>query len=213
MSDIATYIKGTTKKRYYKVDDPKKLPAIYIKETRLVSQSFVHKIDFLPRLLYRSGPTQKLPDLLPLKGYVRTTPKNNPLVEVPIVTPPFENRQDFPVLAYWHYGLGKSVAYTSDAGNPKFWSKRWAEDKDYVHFWEYLVEWAMRPDEKNSRLQMTTEYRDGKVKVVVEARDASGNTTQQTHTITVGPNQGAAKCANIDKSRIVADGDPRCSAN
>jgi len=108
LADIATTIKGTNKKRYYKVDDPKKLPAIYIKETRLVSQSFVHKIDFTPRLLYRSGPTQKLPDLLPLKGYVRTTPKSSPLVEVPIVTPPFAD-QEFPILAHWHYGLGKSV--------------------------------------------------------------------------------------------------------
>ena len=26
--------------------------------------------------------------------------------------------QDFPLLAYWHYGLGKAVAFTSDAGNP-----------------------------------------------------------------------------------------------
>ena len=51
---------GTRKKRYYKVDDPKKLPAIYIKETRLVSQAFVHKGDFSPLLLYQSGPTQRL---------------------------------------------------------------------------------------------------------------------------------------------------------
>src|SRR5207244_2023461 len=38
MANIATFVKGTNKKRYYKVDDPRKLPAIYIKETRLVSQ-------------------------------------------------------------------------------------------------------------------------------------------------------------------------------
>jgi uncharacterized membrane protein/Mg-chelatase subunit ChlD len=172
MQNMAIGPKGA-QGNYYKVTDPTKLPAIYIKESRIVSQSFVQEKKFEPRVhRSASGPTARLPDKAPeLGGFVRTTPKNNPLVEVPIVTPPFENKQDFPVLAYWHYGLGKSVAYTSDAGNPKFWSKKWAEDKEYVHFWEYLAEWAMRPNEKNSKLQMTTEYRDGKVKVVVEARD------------------------------------------
>ena len=31
--------------------------------------------------------------------------------------------QEFPLLAYWHYGLGKAVAFTSDAGKPENWSK------------------------------------------------------------------------------------------
>ncbi len=61
--------------------DPRKLPAIYIKETRLVSQSFIQRKEFLPQLLLRSGPTARLPDLLPLGGFVRTTPKPSPLVE------------------------------------------------------------------------------------------------------------------------------------
>jgi hypothetical protein len=165
------------KPRFYKVDDPKKLPAIYIKETRLVSQSFVHKVEFMPRLVYRSGPTQKLPDLLPLRGYVRTTPKNSPLVEVPIVTPKFADTE-FPILAHWHYGLGKSVAFTSDAGRPEFWSQAWLRPPDgregiFAGFWEQVVGWALRPVE-SGRLVMNTEYRDGKIKVVVEARTQDG---------------------------------------
>src|SRR5207302_8030044 len=91
-------------------------------ESRLVSQSFVHEKRFLPVLAFRSGPTDKLPDPLPLGGFVRTTPKASPLVEIPILTPRFAD-QDFPVLAYWHYGLGKAVAFTSDAGKPAFWSR------------------------------------------------------------------------------------------
>jgi hypothetical protein len=177
LEGIATYIKGTNKKRYYKVDDPRKLPAIYIKETRLVSQSFVHKKEFMPQLLVRSGPTARLPDLLPLGGFVRTTPKPSPLVEIPIVTPRFAD-QDFPVLAYWHYGLGKAVAFTSDAGKPDFWSRRWlsgdgAREGIFAGFWEQVLGWVLRPVE-SGRLQMNTEYRDGKIKVVVEARTQDG---------------------------------------
>ena len=43
----------------------------------LVSQAFVYRQAFSPKLLYRSGPTARLPDLLPLAGFVRTSPKNS----------------------------------------------------------------------------------------------------------------------------------------
>jgi hypothetical protein len=164
---------ATTPSRFYDVTDPKKLPAIYIKETRLVSQSFIHKKRFTPQLLMRSGPTARLPDLLPLEGFVRTTPKPSALVEIPIVTPRFAD-QDFPLLAYWHYGLGKAVAFTSDAGKPDFWSRTWlsgegAREGIFAGFWEQVLGWVLRPVE-SGRLLMNTEYRDGKIKIVVEAR-------------------------------------------
>ncbi len=178
LANIATYVPGTRKKRYYKVDDPKKLPAIYIKETRLVSQAFIHRKPFTPVLLFRSGPTAGLPDLPPLDGFVRTTAKPSPLVQVPIVTPPFAG-QDFPVLAYWQYGLGKAAAFTSDAGKPDFWSRPWLAGQAgragvFDRFWKQLFDWVRRPKEEG-RLQMHTEYRDGKIKVLVEARTAKGD--------------------------------------
>jgi Mg-chelatase subunit ChlD len=158
--------------------DPKHLPAIYIKESRLVSQSFLHEKPFRPRVLFRSGPTDRLPDPVPpLGGFVRTTAKGSPLVELPMVTPPFAE-QEFPLLAYWHYGLGKAVAFTSDAGEPKFWAREWAEGDAgragmYAKFWEQVVNWSLRPTESR-RLNMTTEFKDGKVKVVVDARTDDG---------------------------------------
>jgi hypothetical protein len=153
--------------------DPKQLPAIYIKESRLVSQSFVHEKRFVPILAFRSGPTDKLPEALPpLGGFVRTTPKGSPLVEVAIRTPHFAD-MDFPLLAYWHYGLGKSVAFTSDAGNPKFWARDWAEGGVFARFWEQVIDWSLRPVESR-RLLMTTEYVDGKVHIKVDARTDDG---------------------------------------
>ncbi|MFO0925465.1 MAG: VWA domain-containing protein [Gemmataceae bacterium] len=168
---------ASTPRRYYKVDDPKQLPAIYIKETRLVSQAFVYPRPFTPRLVYRSGPTARLPELLPLGGFVRTTPKESPLVETPIVTPVLGDRE-FPILSYWNYGLGKAVAFTSDAGGPDFWARRWLAGGDgregiFAGFWEQVLGWAVRPVE-SGRLAMTTEYRDGRVRVVVEARTPDG---------------------------------------
>jgi hypothetical protein len=177
MADIASPGKDGNRKRYYKVTDPRQLPAIYMKESRLVSQAFVHRRPFGPRLVMKSGPTAKLPELLPLGGFVRTTPKQSPLVEIPIVSPKFAD-QDFPVLAYWNYGLGKAVAFTSDAGQPEFWARRWLAGEGgregiFAGFWEQVVGWALRPVE-SGRLVMNTEVRDGKVRIVVEARGADG---------------------------------------
>jgi hypothetical protein len=160
--------------RAYSVKDPRQLPAIYIKESRLVSQSFVHERRFTPVVLFRSGPTDRLPEPVPpLGGFVRTTPKASPLVEVSMQTPRFAE-QDFPLLAYWHYGLGKAVAFTSDAGEPKFWSRDWTQGGGgqgglYGKFWEQVLDWSLRPTESR-RLNMTTEFRDGKIRILVDAR-------------------------------------------
>ncbi|MGL4549762.1 MAG: VWA domain-containing protein, partial [Gemmataceae bacterium] len=174
MEDIATAMPGDPrKKRYYKVTDPSKLPAIYIKETRLVSQAFVHRKEFGPLLRFRTEPIRQIPELLPLGGFVRTTPKPSPLVEVPVMSPKF-NDQDFPVLAHWHYGLGKGVAFTSDAGKPDLWCRKWTgDDGIFARFWEQVLGWSLRPTE-SGKLLMTTEVRDGKVRVVIEARAEDG---------------------------------------
>jgi uncharacterized membrane protein len=151
------------------------LPAIYVKESRLVSQSFVQesKEGIQPIFRRAAGPTSGLPKLDPLYGFVRTTPKPEVLVEMPIMTPEFKG-QDFPLLAYWHYGLGKAAAFTSDAlGAQDAWDRNWAKSKMYTQFWEQLVDWTLRPVE-SKRLTMTSEQRDGKVIVTVEARREDG---------------------------------------
>src|SRR5262249_33990231 len=61
-------ISDATAGRFHSVTDPSQLPAIYIKEIRLVSRSFVaeNKNGYKLRLLSKSGPTEDLPDELPL---------------------------------------------------------------------------------------------------------------------------------------------------
>ena len=98
--------------------NPNQLPAIYIQETRFISQSLIYEKRFQPATgEQRGGPLEGIKDLPVLRGYVRTTPKQAPTVQHAIVTPPVAD-QEFPILAYWHYGLGKAVAFTSDASPP-----------------------------------------------------------------------------------------------
>lgn len=160
---------------FYDVTNPNQLPAIYIKESRRVNQSFIFDKRFDPQLKLRGGPSEGLPNQLPpLYGFVRTTKKENPLVEMQIEGPQvFDQR--FPVLASWRYGLGKAVAFTSDAmtqpGSRRLhWDRDWASSDLYQKFWEQVVNWSMREQERG-RLQIVTEYRDGRIRITADVRD------------------------------------------
>lgn len=178
-------VAGLTGGRSYHVTDPRNLPAIYIKETRLVSKSFVHDKRFTPILTSRGGPTEGLSKDLPdLYGFVRTTRRPSPLVEVPIRHR--DKETDFPILAHWQYGLGKTVAFTSDARSllrekENFWDKDWASSNMYIKFWEQIVDYALRPTETGQFLHLTTEHKDGKVRVAVEANDNDADKTPLTN--------------------------------
>jgi hypothetical protein len=81
--------------------------------------------------------------------------------------------QRFPVLAHWQYGLGKAVAYTSDARSRpgrSTWDQDWVNSDLYRKFWEQLIGWSLRGVE-SGKLSVSTEYRDGIVRVLVDARD------------------------------------------
>jgi uncharacterized membrane protein len=170
MKDIATATGG----RAYVPTSPNNLPAIYIQETRVVSQSFIHDKKFTPALRQASGPAASLPaDLPPLYGFVRTTKKPSTLTNMAIEGPSTGD-QEYPVLAYWQYGLGKAVAFTSDARTQaagiQGWDRDWASSDIYLKFWEQVIGWSLRSVE-TGRLAMITEYRDGKIKVTIDARD------------------------------------------
>jgi uncharacterized membrane protein len=164
--------------RSYHIKDPKELPAIYIRETRLVSQSFIHedKKGFGSSVLSREGPTEGMVQRPPpLYGFVRTTPKESSLVKVLIETDVI-GQYKFPLLAAWQYGLGKSVAFTSDArtipdAGEVYWDRDWANSDLYAKFWEQTVDWVLRPTETGRHLFLTTEHKDGRIRIMVEAKD------------------------------------------
>jgi hypothetical protein len=52
-----------------------------------------------------------------------------------------------PLLAAWQYGLGRSVAYTSDLSNR--WGKDWVLWKHYGSFSAQMLKWAQRKETAN----------------------------------------------------------------
>ncbi len=159
-----------TKGRFYNVTNPKALPRIYQKEARTISRPliFEHETPWRPKVNYLSEPVIGLPaEVPPINGLVLTSVKENELVEVPL-TSPLPAGQSNPLLAHWTYGLGRSVAFTSDAG--RRWAKAWPDWESYAAFWSQVVRWSMRPVDRGN-LTLSVRRDQGRIKVVVDALD------------------------------------------
>jgi len=166
MKNLATRTKG----RFYNVTNPKALPRIYQKEARTISRPLIFEQanPWLPKVNFLSEPITGLgPSVPPVSGIVLTSLKENELVEAPIVSP-LPAGQVNPVLAHWTYGLGRSVAFTSDAG--RRWAKDWPDWEGYAAFWSQVVRWSMRPVDPGN-LTLTVRRDQGRIKVVVDALD------------------------------------------
>lgn len=166
MRNLATKTKG----RFYNVTNPKALPRIYQKEARTISRPliFEQQAPWLPKVNFTSEPITGLTgNVPPITGLVLSSLKENELVEAPIVSA-LPAGQVNPVLAHWTYGLGRSVAFTSDAG--RRWAKSWPDWENYAAFWSQIVRWSMRPVDPGN-LTLTVRRDQGRIKVVVDALD------------------------------------------
>jgi uncharacterized membrane protein len=125
--------------RYYAATDPASIPDIFLKETQQVSGQQIVEETFFPILTASSPILRGLEDGLPqLRGYNGTTSKaaaQTVLVSV----------RDDPVLAQWQYGLGRSVAWTSDAQGR--WAANWVGWDNFNKFVSQLVAWTFPGEE------------------------------------------------------------------
>lgn len=166
---VMRQIAQQTKGRFYEVNNPNTLPEIYIKETRVVSRPLVFEQaqSWSPSLRLPTDPVAGLAPPLPaIRGYVLTTAK--PTADVPITSAIPANATEFPLLAHWQYGLGRAVAFTTDAGQR--WAVGWPGSPASAKFWSQLVRWSLRTSESDT-LSVSTEEKEGRVTVVVNALD------------------------------------------
>jgi hypothetical protein len=104
-------------------------------------------------------------DFPPLQGYVATTPK--PRAETPLLT----DKGD-PLLAHWQFGLGRAVAFTSDAKSR--WARDWLSWEKYRQFWSQIAQWTLRRVE-NEEFTTDVSIDKGEGVLTVEAVDREGN--------------------------------------
>ena len=167
LQKIATATGG----KYYVAKNPKALPRIYQKEARRVARPLIYEPDggVRPQLAYRHEMMEGISEPPPsIKAFVLTTVKDNPLVEVSLLS----ERPDptnGTILASWTYGLGRSVALTTDAG--KRWANTWTEWPNYEKFFTQMIRWSMRPVTDAGKFSVATNIKDGRARVVVTALD------------------------------------------
>ncbi|MDR5708241.1 MAG: VWA domain-containing protein, partial [Armatimonadota bacterium] len=149
--------------RHYHARDSYTVPQLLTTEVTLTRRAYFVEERFLPR---RTGTAflSGIPAVPPLRGYVATSPK--PAAQVHLLSP----HRD-PLLATWQYGLGRVVAFTSDAGLR--WASEWRRWLHFAAFWSRVVRWAMRPSLEP--LEVRVNLRGAALEMVVDARDAGGN--------------------------------------
>jgi uncharacterized membrane protein len=125
--------------RFYPAVNPASIPDIFLKETQQVSGQQIVEERFFPALTASSPIIRGLDAGFPsLLGYNGTTAK------AAATTVLVSGRSD-PVLAQWQYGLGRSVAWTSDATGR--WAKSWVGWDGFTRFFGQLVAWTFPGEE------------------------------------------------------------------
>ncbi len=154
---------------FYYPKSPEALPQIFLKEAAVVKKSLIWELEpFKPKLKYSTVPLSGISeDALPnLHGYVITTAKSSPLLNVPLVS-----KEGDPILAHWRYGLGKSIAFTSDSKNK--WGADWVAWSEFSKLWAQTVRWSMRP-KAGWDYTVTTRIDGSEGKIVVDAVNEGG---------------------------------------
>ena len=166
--------------RFYDAANPSSIPDIFLKETQQVSGQQIVEEPFFPIQTSSSPILRGLEDGLPqLRGYNGTTIK--PAAQSVLVT-----ARDDPLLAQWQYGLGRSVAWTSDATGR--WAKDWVAWPGFNRFFSQLVSWTF-PGEETGGIEATFESDGNQTGLRVESVESDGSPRDfySTTAVVVGP--------------------------
>lgn len=151
---------------YHIVNDVETIPTIFTLETVLATRSYIIEEPFVPGQSALSPILDGITTAPPLLGYVATTPKQT--AQVILSGPdPFND----PVLASWQYGLGRAVAFTSDATGR--WGVNWVDWADFTRFWGQAVRWTITEGAANN-LETRVQMEGESARVIVDARDDAG---------------------------------------
>jgi Mg-chelatase subunit ChlD/uncharacterized membrane protein len=168
--DIAAAASGN----WYLAERMSNLPQIFSRDIMLVAKSLLVEQPFRPLLaddaheITRGVPWDTMP---PLRGYVATSFRSHAPTASLLLTSPVGGQHD-PIAAAWGFGLGRSVAFTSDASG--HWGAPWLGWNGYGAFWPQAVRWTLRRGDP-AGLQTTVTQDGGRALIAVDAVDKEGN--------------------------------------
>ncbi|HEV8309494.1 MAG TPA: VWA domain-containing protein, partial [Methylomirabilota bacterium] len=183
MMDVSKWGRG----RFYFTEETTTVPRIFTLETQLASKASLVEQPFRPIVTNQYHEAIQDIDFSkapPLGGYVATTIK--PTADQLLMT-----HQEDPLMAAWRYGLGRSIAFTSDAKAK--WGILWLRWRDFNKYWAQAVRWVLRASSR-SDVTAIVERRDGRGLVTVEAIDPKGEFINflDTHVGVINPDKSQA---------------------
>jgi len=163
--------------RYHYTDNPATIPQIFAQETTMAQRAYIVEETFYPSLAGPSPILDGIEAVPTLHGYVATSPK-------PLAQTVLASGLDDPILAQWQYGLGRAVAWTSDAKGK--WARGWVSWEQFPRFWAQAVRWTIVEREEGGIETLISD--DGerahiRVDAVGEAGEYGNNLAMEAHLI------------------------------
>ncbi|WP_164670099.1 VWA domain-containing protein [Virgibacillus doumboii] len=148
--------------RFYQVQNDSSIPTILSRETALVTRTYIEDDPFFPKLVRAYGWGSYFENGVPqMNAYIATTPKGR---AQQILT----SEKGDPVLTRWQYGLGKTVAWTSDLSGK--WAGNWPAWKNWSPLWNDIVTWTF-PQYQKQTYQVSKKIEGNQVTLNVTAAD------------------------------------------
>lgn len=151
---------------YYVTRTAKDLPKLFTADVSIMTRSAIEEGQFIPKIvgddeMLRGVDWRRTP---PLLAYCLTSDK-------PLARTLMRTDKDDPLLATWQFGLGTSVAFTSDA-KPK-WARWWVQWGDFSTFWANVVRSTLRKATQ-TKYSVTVQLRQGEAVIELEAFTPEG---------------------------------------
>ena len=150
--------------RYHFTNDASSIPSIFTEETSLATRAYLVEEPFFPTLVNSSPILSGLNSVPRLYGYVASSPKD--LAQVVL-----QSDKEDPILATWQYGLGRSVAFTSDATGR--WARDWLTWEGFATFWVQAVRYTIGSS-SNTALEMSVRPEAGQMRLTLDANSPAG---------------------------------------
>lgn len=150
--------------RFHFTDQAANLPQIFTQETTSIQRSYLIEERFFPTLAGNSPILAGITAVPPLYGYVGSSPKGTAQVIL-------KTDKDDPLLAAWQYGLGRSVAWTSDATGR--WASDWVQWDGFPAFWTQAVRWTIS-QERDNTVETAVNFTGEQARLTVDARGGNG---------------------------------------
>ncbi|MCA9958202.1 MAG: VWA domain-containing protein [Anaerolineales bacterium] len=151
--------------RFHFTDQAANLPQIFTQETTSIQRSYLVEERFFPSLGSSSPILAGITAVPPLYGYVGTSPKGTAQVIL-------KTHMDDPLLAAWQYGLGRAVAWTSDATGR--WATDWVRWDGFPAFWAQTVRWTIAQG-LNSNVETAVTLQEEQASLTVNVRGSDNS--------------------------------------